>query len=56
MYGPDDANSGVVDLILPDNPAIITQATSRIWVLFCQIRGMIQLGNKRVSTEHDRLT
>jgi len=30
VYGPDDPNSGPVDLVLPNNPAIITQATSRI--------------------------
>ena len=33
MYGPDDPDFGVVDLILPDNPAIVTWVTSCIWRL-----------------------
>ena len=37
VYGPDDSDFGAVDL--PDNPAIITQATSSIWHLILSESG-----------------
>jgi hypothetical protein len=39
VYGTDDPNVGVVDLILPDNPAVIAQVTSRIWRLILSESG-----------------
>jgi len=39
VYGPDDPDFGAVDLILPDNPAIVTRGTSRIWRLILSKSG-----------------